>query len=130
MSTNVLLNASNVASPGAAVTVTSATPATNNKIRIHNIVCSVTGDGTNSSGPVLFVLRDGATGVGLIIWECVLNAPATGTASITFANGDIRSTLGVTLETTTAPGHSCIASVHASGETILVGAPSYGVITI
>lgn len=131
MSNNVLINANSVATPGTQLTATSTTtPLATERVRIHTIVCSICGDGTNASGPILFVLRNGASGVGTILWSCLLSSPAIGGTSVVAAGLDIRASSAPTLEMTTAPGGTIKGTVHASGELIPVGIPSYSISTL
>lgn len=62
-------------------------------------------DSSAQTSPVLFVLRDGASGAGAIIWQAKLMAGGNQTAHISLTGLNLFTTQRVvTLESTTAPG--------------------------
>lgn len=125
MSTLFILNA--ITKNGAQVTASTAVPATGNKYRLRTLTVCAAGDGTNATGPIQFVVRDGPTGAGSIIWEGICSAPAIGANQISQDGMDIRTTNQLTIESTAGGGNSTQLSVHASGDIVLVGYPGYAV---
>ena len=86
---------------GAAATATEAAPttlqdqATNNAsaqvLRLRSLFASLSGA---NAGTDQLVVRDGASGVGTIIWQQDLSIAANGTAQVDVGNLDLRASLG------------------------------------
>jgi hypothetical protein len=70
-----------------------------------------------AQGAINVVLRDGATGVGAILWQAVLIAAAGTSDRITLSGLNIAGSAGnaMTLETTAAPAATNFAVVSLSG---------------
>jgi hypothetical protein len=92
-------------------------------LRCRSLSVSVAGDGAVATGKIKAVLRDGATGVGTIIWSATLQAPATGSANIDIPDLDYRASIGnaLTLETTSAPAGTGQAACSMAGDVVVNG---------
>lgn len=78
--------------------------------------------GGTSAGAATFVVRDGTTGAGTIIWEVELFNAANGGTSSTISSSDLRAISGtLTVETTGAGGSGTQISVNAQGDLIQIG---------
>jgi hypothetical protein len=107
----------------AAVAVQAAAPASNDVNRCQTLTVTVAGDGTHATGILEAVLRDGATGVGTIIWAGLLAAGATGADHIQLTGLDLRSSVGnaLTLEFTSAPPNTCQCTAAMAGDLVALG---------
>lgn len=86
-------------------TVCTYTGATGMSCCISSLSIQLITDNSAQTSPVLFVIRDGASGTGAIIWQAKLMAGANQTAHISLTGLNLFTTQRVvTLESTTAPG--------------------------
>lgn len=108
-------------STAAAASASRAAPTTQagDIIRLRSLTLGVAANGA-ASGNIKFVVRDGATGAGTIIWETVLAAPDGGSNSIFLTGLDLRASLGnaLTVESTGAGAAGSQISISASGDQI------------
>ncbi len=96
------------AAPGVAVQASVTRAAV---VGVRHVCTSITastdaGAAAGGTGGMLVVLRDGLTGVGAVLWNCLLQAPANDSKSIALSGLSIIGTLGnaMTLEFVAAPG--------------------------
>lgn len=96
-------------------TVTVASPGPTTALVARSITACAVNDATASTQPMFAYLRDGATGVGAILWAGVLRGGATAQGSLTLTGLNIVGTPGnsMTLEFDVAPdaGHNQTVSL-------------------
>lgn len=97
--------------------------------RIRSLLVSVAGDGTLPTGIVHIVIRNGASGVGSIVWNGVVQAAATGSVSLAATDLDIRSGAGnaITLESTGGGAGNSQLAISVQGDIVPEGYPGYAV---
>ena len=82
-----------------------------------SITCVVSTVGTAQTAALVFVLRDGATGAGTILWTFQVSLPVSYTQVVTISGLNIIGTAAtaMTLETVAAPAAAAFASVSMTG---------------
>lgn len=103
---------------GAQATITQA--AVPNKRHLCTGLTACLAAGATAQTPIIVNLRDGATGVGTILWSGALSAPVNQAASIPIAGFHIPGTIGVamTLEFATAPVAGAQLTVSLQGHDV------------
>ncbi len=94
------------------------------QIRLRAIFASLAAGAT--AGTDQLVIRDGASGVGTIIWQADLSVPANGGDRVQLSNLDIRATPGnsLTVEFVNGLGQAR-ETVNGEGDIIPVGYPLF-----
>lgn len=93
-------------------------------IRCRSVQVSISG---TAAGAATIVVRDGATGVGAIIWQTQINCAANAGTMFSADNMDLRATTGtLTIESTGAGGANTNIAVNAQGDLVPVGYPAFG----
>lgn len=102
-------------------TITKAAVANTRHVCTGLTVCLAAG--ATAQTPILVNLRDGATGVGTILWSGTLSAPANGCASIPIAGLNIPGSVNtaMTLEFAAAPGAAAQVTVSLQGHDVTGG---------
>jgi hypothetical protein len=104
------------ATPAAATqaTVTLAAKPGGRHVAVSGTVCAI---GVAAQGPIVFNLRDGATGAGTILWSVTLEALAGASACQSFVVPGIKGSVNVamTLESSAAPAATNLATVTLQG---------------
>ena len=105
-----------------AATATRAADAAGRRHVLTSLHFSVTGAAAAAAGIVQCVVRDGATGVGTVIWSGVLAAPTAGASEISLGNLSIVGSVNtaLTIEFAGASGAGTQQSVTATGYTSTV----------
>ncbi len=107
---------------GAVATVAAATgPDTTFQTRLRAIYCTLAG---TAAGTGTIVVRDGATGVGTIIFEADLSTPSNNRDFLSFTEVDLRATAGnvMTIEFLSGTA-SDFQAVNAQGDYVAPGTP-------
>lgn len=105
------------AAPAAATQATAsrASAGAGNRNVLRSVTVSV--GAVAAQAPLGFVVRDGATGAGTIIWRCMLGAAAGGCQTVTVSGLNIvgSEATAMTVESLVAPAATNFATVAASG---------------
>lgn len=88
--------------------------------RLRALQATLVGTG---AGSAQVVVRDGAAGVGTIIWTGDLAVPANGSSVLAVSDLDLRASLGnaLTVETASGGGASTQLAVNAQGDLVVNG---------
>ena len=93
----------------------------NTVVRLRQLACSL---GGAAAGIDRFVVRDGASGTGTIIWSMELSVPANGSSIVTEEGMDLRASVGNALTIETVAGvASDLETVNAAGDFVPAGQP-------